>query len=124
MTARSIDGDILGPARHGARREGERERKVRARFWPTLRRAMRQVPFTEDLVAAYFCALDPRVPARVRGTLLAALAYFVVPLDAVPDFIVGLGFGDDVSVLAAAIALVAAHITDEHREAARAALAD
>ena len=76
------------------------------------------------MVAAYFCALDPATPQKVRGVLLAALAYFVLPLDAVPDFIAGLGFTDDVTVLIAAISMVGAHITPVHREAARAALAD
>ena len=102
----------------------KREERVRRRFWPTLRRAVRQIPFTEELVAAYFCALDPQVPARVRGTLLAALAYFVLPFDAVPDFILGIGFADDASVLFGAITMVAAHINEDHRRAARAALSD
>ena len=68
------------------------------------------MPFSEDLVAAYYCAIDPATPARVRGILLAALAYFVLPFDAVPDILAGIGFADDMTVLAAAIAAVSAHI--------------
>jgi uncharacterized membrane protein YkvA (DUF1232 family) len=111
-------GEILGPEE-----EARREKRVRNRFWATLRKAARVIPFADDVVAAYFCALDPATPHRVRGVLLAALAYFVLPLDAIPDFIAGLGFTDDVTVLLAAISIVRSHITPVHREAARAALA-
>jgi uncharacterized membrane protein YkvA (DUF1232 family) len=68
--------------------------------------------------------LDPKTPARARLTLIAALAYFVAPLDFVPDFLLGLGFLDDASVLMAALAAVRSSIRDEHRHAAKRALAD
>ncbi|MEM8812340.1 MAG: YkvA family protein [Pseudomonadota bacterium] len=107
-----LDPEVIGP-------EEERETKVRNRFWPTFKKAAAQLPFAEDVVAAYYCAFDPATPNRVRFLLLAALAYFVVPLDTVPDFILGLGFGDDVAVLATALAAVTGNITEAHREAAR-----
>ena len=104
--------EFIGP-------EAEREQKVRAAFWPTFKKAASRIPFSEDLVASYYCALDPKTPNRVRMLLLAALAYFVIPFDIVPDFILGFGFGDDVAVLAAAIAAVRGSITEAHWEAAR-----
>jgi len=55
----------------------------------------------------------------VRMTLLGALAYFVLPADAVPDFLPVLGFTDDAAVLATAMKVVIAAIRPEHREAAR-----
>ena len=112
-------GEILGPEDEAARSE-----RVRRRFWSTFRRALRVVPFSEELVAAYYCAFDPATPHRVRAVLLGALAYFVLPFDAIPDFLAGIGFTDDVTVLAAAITMVGAHIKPVHREAARQALAD
>lgn len=114
-----LDGEVLGPE---TLRAGDEER-VRRGFWPTLRKAMRQIPFAEDVVAAFYCATDAAVPWRVRATLIAALAYFVSPIDAVPDALVGIGFSDDATVLLGAITLVAAHITEEHRRRAREALA-
>lgn len=113
-------GEILEPV--NAEENTRRERRVRQTFWRTLKRAARQVPFMEDVVAGYYCALDTRTPARVKGILLAALAYFVLPFDSIPDFLVGFGFTDDVAVLAAAIAAVRSHITPAHRLAARQAL--
>jgi uncharacterized membrane protein YkvA (DUF1232 family) len=98
------------------------ERIVRGGFWTKLLKLAGNVPFADDAAAAYFCAVDPATPTRVKGILLAALAYFVLPFDAVPDFIAGLGFTDDAAVMAMALGLVARHITPEHRARARAAL--
>ena len=81
-----------------------------------------RIPFAEELAAAYFCAIDPVTPGRVRGILLAALAYFVIPTDLIPDFISGFGFTDDAAVLATAIGLVSGHIKNRHHAQARAAL--
>ncbi len=99
------------------------ESEVSAKFWRTAKKAARHIPFMEDVVAAYYCALDSNTPLKAKGILLAALGYFVLPTDAIPDFIFGLGFTDDVAVLTAAIAAVRAHITPAHRLAAREALA-
>ncbi|QPC86004.1 DUF1232 domain-containing protein [Mesorhizobium sp. NBSH29] len=101
----------------------EHEKEVRQKFWATAKRAARQVPFMEDVVASYYCALDHRTPLRVKGTLLAALAYFVMPVDAIPDFILGFGFTDDIAVLSAALAAIRTHLTPAHRAAARRSLA-
>ncbi|HEY2033337.1 MAG TPA: YkvA family protein [Rhizomicrobium sp.] len=98
------------------------ERIVEKSFWRKLRKLAGHVPFAEDLAAAYYCAVDPATPSRVKGVLFAALAYFVIPFDAIPDFIAGLGFTDDAAVLAMAIGIVSRHITDDHRSRARHAL--
>ncbi|MGZ8417789.1 MAG: YkvA family protein [Methyloceanibacter sp.] len=100
----------------------ERERKVRRDFWAKLKRFAGMVPFVDDLVAAYYCALDPATPMRVRGMLLAALAYFILPTDIIPDMIAGLGFADDAALLTAVVGLVATHITPIPRAAAARAL--
>ena len=55
----------------------------------------------------------------MRAVLLGALAYFVMPFDALPDLLPMLGFADDAAVLAAAIKLVSDAILPEHRDAAR-----
>lgn len=103
--------------------EAQRE-NLRDRLMRTARRAARQIPFMEDVVAAYYCALDPATPRKVRLSLLAALAYFVFPVDAVPDFLIGIGFGDDATVLLAALNMLRVHIRDVHRTAARESLQD
>jgi uncharacterized membrane protein YkvA (DUF1232 family) len=95
---------------------------VRRRFWRKLKRVATKLPFTEDLLAAYYCAFDKETPRHVQAALLGAVAYFILPFDFVPDMLPVLGFTDDAAVLATALRLVASHITDDHRQAARAAL--
>jgi uncharacterized membrane protein YkvA (DUF1232 family) len=98
--------------------------RVKRGFWPKLRAVARRIPFAEDALAAYYCAFDPRTPTRVRGVLLAALAYFVVPADLIPDFLPALGFTDDAAVILAVMQMVTAHMQPRHREAAQKALAE
>jgi len=98
------------------------ERTVHDGFWRKLRRFAGRVPFTTDAVAAYYCAMDPATPLRARAVLLGAVAYFVMPVDVVPDAIAVLGFTDDATVLATAIAVAGAHILPKHRDDAKRAL--
>ncbi len=95
------------------------ERLVRSGFWTKARRTLGRVPFTEDAVAAFYCATDSATPLPIRATLLGALAYFVVPFDAIPDLIAGLGYTDDAAILIAAFTAAKTHITEAHRERAR-----
>jgi|APTNR8051073442_1049403.scaffolds.fasta_scaffold07303_4 uncharacterized membrane protein YkvA (DUF1232 family) len=89
-----------------------------------LRRLARKLPFAEDALALYYCARDPLTEVRVKLTILAGLAYLVMPVDMVPDVLPVFGFGDDAAVLAAVVASVRSAITDLHRGKARDTLAD
>lgn len=115
-------GEILEPGSPDT--QNERAARVQKGFWSTFRKAVKRLPFGEDVVAAYFCAFDPETPVKTKGVLLAALAYFVMPFDAVPDFIALVGFSDDLAVLAAAISAVRAQMKPEHYEMAKSALED
>lgn len=99
------------------------ERRVRTGFWPKLQRVAARIPFAGELLAAWFCMRDAETPTHAKAILLAALAYFVSPIDAIPDALAGIGFTDDAAVIAAALAVVGAHVKAVHREAAKAALA-
>jgi uncharacterized membrane protein YkvA (DUF1232 family) len=101
----------------------EDEARLRRRFWPKLKRVAANLPFAEDLLAAYYCAFDRHTPRHVQAALIGALAYFVLPFDIVPDMLPVLGFTDDAAVLATALRLVAGHIRPTHRAAAQRALA-
>jgi uncharacterized membrane protein YkvA (DUF1232 family) len=119
-----LDGEILEPDHMAGQntRIGADEASVRAGFWRTFAKAAKQVPFAEDVVAAYYCALDPETPGKAKAVLLGALAYFIMPMDAVPDFLALVGFSDDIAVLTLAIATVRANLTEAHRMAARKSL--
>lgn len=98
------------------------ERLVARGFWPKLRKVAAHAPFAAEALAVWYCVQDPRTPAAAKGMMLAALAYFVLPTDAVPDFLAGIGYTDDAAVFAAMMALVGRHVKPQHREAARAAI--
>jgi uncharacterized membrane protein YkvA (DUF1232 family) len=98
------------------------ETRVRRGFMPKLKRVAAKIPFASDALAAYFCARDPATPMAAKGLIFAALAYFVLPTDAIPDVIAGIGFTDDAAVLATVIAVLGRNIKPAHKDKARAAL--
>lgn len=100
----------------------EDERFVRRRFWDKVRANLHRVPFLDQVLAAYYCATDPDTPLKAKAMLLAALAYFIMPVDALPDVLILAGFTDDLAVLAAAIQAVRMNLKPEHYERARATL--
>ena len=97
-------------------------RIVREGFWKKMLKTAGRVPFAEDLAAAYFCVIDPKTPSRVRGVLLVALAWFVLPATVMPEFLIIAGLTDDAAVLALTIGMVRKHIKEHHYVRARAAL--
>lgn len=98
------------------------EQTVRQGFWPKMRKFAGRVPFADDAVAAYYAALDKDTSLGVKATLLGALAYFIMPVDLIPDFVALAGFTDDAAVLAMALASVRGAVKPEHEARARAAL--
>lgn len=110
------------PARIDADSRRGHETMVRRRFWTKFRRTVGKIPFSADLLTAYYAATDSTTPLYVKAVLMWALAYFVIPTDLIPDFIAGFGFTDDAGVLAAAISAVRSHIKPAHRERAQALL--
>ncbi|MAN45320.1 MAG: DUF1232 domain-containing protein [Alphaproteobacteria bacterium] len=97
----------------------ERNERTAQGLVPKLLKVAGKIPFADDLAAAYFAARDPETPMKAKGVLFAAAAYFVMPVDLLPDFIAGLGFTDDATVLATALGIVGMHVKDTHRGMAR-----
>ncbi|NQY12277.1 MAG: DUF1232 domain-containing protein [Henriciella sp.] len=95
------------------------QKRTRRKLIPKLLRVAGRIPFADDLAAAYYCAIDAETPMKAKLVLFAALGYFVLPVDVVPDVVTGLGFTDDATVLATALGVVGAHIREPHRIAAR-----
>jgi len=106
-----------------AQRLADDEQTLKRRFWEKLGALAARLPFAEDLIAAHYCAFDRQTPVHVKAALIGAIAYFVLPADVIPDVLPIVGYTDDAAMLAAAIRLVAQHITPDHREAARRTLA-
>jgi uncharacterized membrane protein YkvA (DUF1232 family) len=98
------------------------EERVRRDFWEKAKRVAARLPFAEELLAAYYCATDHGTPVQVKAMLFAALAYFVLPFDFLPDLLPMIGFTDDMAVLLTALRLISSNLRPEHRMAAREAL--
>lgn len=96
--------------------------RVARGFWPKIRSVATRIPFAADALAVWRCAQDPATPRSAKALMLAALAYFVLPTDAVPDFLGAVGFTDDAAVFAALLAVIGKHLKPEHRAAAEADL--
>ncbi|MBX9461221.1 MAG: DUF1232 domain-containing protein [Brevundimonas sp.] len=98
------------------------EVRVSKGFWPKIRRTASRIPFAGQALSVWFAARDPETPAAAKGLMLGALAYFVLPIDAIPDIFAGIGFTDDAAVIGALIATLGANIKRRHRDEADAAL--
>ena len=98
------------------------ERRVARGFWPKIRRVAARIPFAADALAVWCCARDPETPARAKAMILGGLAYFVMPADAIPDILAGVGFTDDAAVLAVLLTLIGRHLKPRHRAEGRALL--
>jgi uncharacterized membrane protein YkvA (DUF1232 family) len=95
------------------------EQSLRRKFWRKLLREAASLPFAEQLLTAHYCAFDRNTPLYVKGILVGAIVYFVVPDRFIPKYVSLIGFADDAAVLTAAFKAVSAHIKPEHKEAAQ-----
>ena len=91
-----------------------------AGFWQKLNTFARKAghDLVEKSLQLYYAAESPDTPTWARGVIFGALAYFVAPIDAIPDVTPGIGFADDLCVLIGAVSAVAAHITPEVKDQA------
>jgi uncharacterized membrane protein YkvA (DUF1232 family) len=111
--------DVTAVVRRLAADEAEFARKL----WRKILAEAASLPFLEEVLTAHYCAFDRRTPFYVKVILAAAIVYFVVPDDLVPDSLSLIGLADDAAVFGLAFKVVSSHIKPEHREAARAMLA-
>ena len=90
-------------------------------FWRTVGRVTRRAgrELIEEAVTLYHCLRDPDTPTWARAVIVGALGYFIMPMDAVPDFLPGVGLTDDLATFVAATTCVALHVKAEHRHRAR-----
>lgn len=97
----------------------EKITKILNAFPDKLSATANKIPFKTQLTAAYFAIKDPNTSIKVKATLAAALAYFILPTDFFPDLIAGIGFTDDFAVLMLVLKRLGPAITKEHYLLAR-----
>ena len=101
--------------------EKYRNRYSRDQFWEKVRRYAKTAGknVVETALQLYYAADSPLTPAGAKGVIYGALAYFISPIDIIPDLLPGIGYTDDLTVLVAALGIVAANISPEIKEQAR-----
>jgi uncharacterized membrane protein YkvA (DUF1232 family) len=65
----------------------------------------------EKALMLFFAAQRPETPLWAKTVIYSALAYFILPTDAIPDFIPVSGYVDDLGTLMAALGAVGMNIT-------------
>ncbi|OLS62017.1 YkvA family protein [Pseudomonas putida] len=70
-----------------------------ARKGPRLGQLKEDVRLLQALCAAWWRGEYRAVSPKALVTIVAGLLYFVSPLDAIPDWLLGVGFLDDIAVL-------------------------
>lgn len=90
------------------------------RFWHKIGTYAKKAGYgaIEKALWLYYAAQKPDTPLWAKAAIYGALAYFVLPLDAIPDLVPIVGYSDDLAALAAAIASVSKQIDDDVKEKA------
>lgn len=96
------------------------------RFWDKVKRfaltAGREV--IEKALWLYYALQKSETPAWAKTVIAGALAYFILPIDAIPDAIPVAGYTDDLGALASALGMVAMYITADVKQQASQKLND
>tara|TARA_B100000575_G_C22655728_1_gene401897 strand:- start:126 stop:494 length:369 start_codon:yes stop_codon:yes gene_type:complete len=66
---------------------------------------------SKPALEVYEMAIDPLTPTKVRISLIAALAYLIMPIDLFPDFMPVVGFSDDFVALTAVLSIWSKYMT-------------
>ncbi|RKY92981.1 MAG: DUF1232 domain-containing protein [Ignavibacteriae bacterium] len=79
----------------------EDEEYVEENLWAKLEKSGKKISFAKDIVALYNFMKDPLVRWHRKAIVIAALIYFIVPLDTIPDLTPFFGYLDDLGVITA-----------------------
>lgn len=82
------------------------------RFWTKMSRVFRRAGYEllEKALWLHYAAQRPETPGWAKATAYGALAYFILPFDAIPDWLFGYGFTDDLGALTLAVATISQYI--------------
>ncbi|MDO3408474.1 YkvA family protein [Saccharibacillus sp. CPCC 101409] len=93
-------------------------------FWDKIKKFGKKagVKVVYAALLLFYTLKDRDVPPWAKSVIIGALAYFIAPIDLIPDFIPVAGYTDDLGTLLAALGVVSSQIDDEIRGKARARL--
>lgn len=96
----------------------KQEKYVKQGFLRKIKKHAKKIPFAKHAVAMYYCAIDANTPTSAKVIAVGALAYILMPIDLIPDFVLGIGYTDDAAAFWAAYRSISMHVTDAHSEMA------
>jgi uncharacterized membrane protein YkvA (DUF1232 family) len=85
----------------GETETAEKIKYVEENLWEKLERVGKKISFAKDIVALYNYMRDPLVSWHRKAIVVAALIYFISPIDAIPDIAPLIGYMDDLGVITA-----------------------
>lgn len=59
------------------------------------------------------------VPLQTKVIIAGAMGYFIMPIDLIPDLLIGVGYTDDAAALLAAIVTAKVYVNDDMRDRAK-----
>ncbi|MFJ8246010.1 YkvA family protein [Peribacillus asahii] len=96
------------------------------KFWDKLKKFGKKAgsSVVYAVLLLYYTLQKPEVPKKAKAVIIGALGYFILPVDLLPDMMLGIGFTDDLGALGVALFQVAMYIDDEIKDKAKIKLAD
>ena len=91
-------------------------------FWDKVKEALKAAG-TQIIYKAlqlYYATKNPDCPVAIKTAIYAALGYFILPLDLIPDFTPVVGFSDDMLAIGTALVMANLYIDDEVMDKAKA----
>jgi uncharacterized membrane protein YkvA (DUF1232 family) len=89
-------------------------------FWLKLKRFAKKagIKVVYSALLLYYVLQSPKVPVKAKAIIIGALGYFISPIDFIPDIVLGVGYTDDLSILAGALVSVGMYVDKDMKQKA------
>ena len=90
-------------------------------FWDKIKGVLKSagLELIYKALQLYYAMQNPNCPMTVKAGIIAALGYFISPIDLIPDFIPVVGFTDDLAAIGAALVMAHMYIDEDVKRKAR-----
>ena len=88
------------------------------KFLRRSRKLAAKLPFVRHAVAMWHSMQDAETPVAAKALIIGAIAYFMMPVDMLPDFLAGFGFTDDAAVMVATLKTIGSYLKPKHYDLA------
>ena len=95
--------DALDFGGESEEKTSEKMNYVEENLWAKLERVGKKISFAKDIFALVKYMRDPLVSWHRKTIVVAALIYFISPIDAIPDIAPLVGYLDDLGVITAVL---------------------